>query len=345
MPYVEGESLYDGCSGSDSFLQRRRYASRSRWRARWLANEQGVVHRDIKPDNNLLSGDGVLVADFGVARAVSEMQSKLTATGMIVGTPTYMSPEQAASEPNLDGRSDIFALACVLYEMLAGEPPFKGPTPQMTLMLRLMQPARPLRPMVRVTEDVEAALLRALAKDGGALGDGRRFRRCAGGEHSHASTTAPPRPHLDRHRWSSRQHRRRRRCTHRRRATRLPPRVLQATLEAMASERNPFVLRLHVRSSPRSCSPPPLVAAAVLLWLVPGSGSGRSSPEAAPQFFLAAGNGRAAGVVCSTACSSRPERRGATWRARGSAMLRLRRGQPPSPRAAGRCSRPRSRRW
>jgi eukaryotic-like serine/threonine-protein kinase len=123
------------------------------------------VHRDIKPDNILLSGDDVLVADFGVARAVSEMASKLTATGMIVGTPTYMSPEQASGELNLDGRSDIFALACVLYEMLAGEPPFKGPTPQMTLMLRLMQPARPLRPMVNVTEQVESAILRGLAKD------------------------------------------------------------------------------------------------------------------------------------------------------------------------------------
>jgi serine/threonine protein kinase len=166
MPYVEGENLFDR-------LQRERQlpiAEALRIAlgvagALAYANEQGVVHRDIKPDNILLSGDNILVADFGVARAVSEMQSKLTATGMIVGTPTYMSPEQAAGELNLDGRSDIFALACVTYEMLSGEPPFKGPTPQMTLMLRLMQPARPLRPMVGVTEAVEAAILRALAKD------------------------------------------------------------------------------------------------------------------------------------------------------------------------------------
>jgi len=166
MAYVEGENLYDR-------LQRERQlpvAEALRIAiavagALAYASEQGVVHRDIKPDNILLSGDGVLVADFGVARAVSEMQSKLTATGMIVGTPTYMSPEQASGELNLDGRSDIFALACVIYEMLAGEPPFKGPTPQMTLMLRLMQPARPLRPMVNVTEEVESAILRALAKD------------------------------------------------------------------------------------------------------------------------------------------------------------------------------------
>ena len=166
MPYVEGENLFDRLQREQQLpvadALRIAVAVAS---ALAYANEQGVVHRDIKPENILLSGDEVLVADFGVARAVSEMASKLTATGMIVGTPTYMSPEQAAGEMNLDGRSDIFALACVIYEMLAGEPPFKGPTPQMTLMLRLMQPARPLRPMVNVTEDVEAAILRALAKD------------------------------------------------------------------------------------------------------------------------------------------------------------------------------------
>ena len=124
-----------------------------------------MVHRDIKPDNILLSGDQVLVADFGVARAVSEVAEKLTATGMIVGTPTYMSPEQASGDKAIDGRTDIFALGCVLYEMLAGEPPFKGPNPQATLMRRFMGPPRPLRPMVQIPEHVEAAIVRALAKD------------------------------------------------------------------------------------------------------------------------------------------------------------------------------------
>jgi serine/threonine-protein kinase len=90
---------------------------------------------------------------------------KLTATGMIVGTPTYMSPEQASGDKAIDGRSDIFALGCVLYEMLAGEPPFKGPNPQATLMRRFMGPPRPLRPMVQIPEHVEAAIVRSLEKD------------------------------------------------------------------------------------------------------------------------------------------------------------------------------------
>ena len=123
------------------------------------------MHRDIKPDNILLSGDQVLVADFGVARAVSEVAQKLTATGMLVGTPTYMSPEQATGDKAIDGRSDIFGLGCVLYEMLAGEPPFKGPNPQATLMRRFMGPPRPLRPMVTIPEHVETAIVRALAKE------------------------------------------------------------------------------------------------------------------------------------------------------------------------------------
>ena len=188
MPLVEGENVYERLTREHQFTPaealRIALATAS---ALTYAHAQGVVHRDIKPDNILLSGDQVLVADFGVARAVSEMAEKLTATGMIVGTPTYMSPEQASGDKAIDGRSDIFALGCVLYEMLAGEPPFKGPNPQATLMRRFMGPPRPLRPMISIPEHMEAAIVRSLAKDPAErFADGRRIREGAGGSRAGA---------------------------------------------------------------------------------------------------------------------------------------------------------------
>jgi serine/threonine-protein kinase len=134
-------------------------------RALDYAHHHGVVHRDIKPENLLLTTDGsTLVADFGIARALSEGEDRLTQTGMSVGTPAYMSPEQAAGDRSLDARSDIYSLGCVLYEMLAGEPPFSGPTAQAVMAKRLsgeVPRVREVRPSV--PETVEHTITRALA--------------------------------------------------------------------------------------------------------------------------------------------------------------------------------------
>src|SRR5919199_6735974 len=130
------------------------------------AHRQGIVHRDIKPENILLEDGHALVADFGIARAVSAMgEQKLTQTGVTLGTPTYMSPEQGMAERDLDGRSDVYSLGCVLYEMLAGSPPFTGPTAQAVIARHTLDEV-PSMTVVRgtVPEDVEDAVLRALAK-------------------------------------------------------------------------------------------------------------------------------------------------------------------------------------
>ena len=129
------------------------------------AHARGVVHRDIKPENILLFAGEPMIADFGIALALGRVgEERLTQTGFSLGTPAYMSPEQACAEPHLDGRSDIYSLGCVLYEMLAGEPPYTGPTPQAILAKRLSEPLPRLRTVREVPEALEQAIHRALGR-------------------------------------------------------------------------------------------------------------------------------------------------------------------------------------
>jgi eukaryotic-like serine/threonine-protein kinase len=130
------------------------------------AHERGIIHRDIKPENIILAADGVYVLDFGIARAIVESgMDRLTSTGIGVGTPAYMSPEQALGDRNLDARSDIYSIGCVLYEMIAGIPPFVGPTAQVIISRRFAASAPPLREVRDgVPESIESAVARALAR-------------------------------------------------------------------------------------------------------------------------------------------------------------------------------------
>ena len=166
MPFVEGESLRDRLAREkqlpvdDALRIAREVAD-----ALHYAHSYGVVHRDIKPANILLENGHAVVADFGIAQAVTAAGSEaLTETGLSLGTPLYMSPEQAAGD-TMDGRSDQYALGCVLYEMLGGEPPFTGRTVQAIMARRLTDPVPSLRTVREsVPVDVEQAINRALSK-------------------------------------------------------------------------------------------------------------------------------------------------------------------------------------
>jgi serine/threonine-protein kinase len=163
MPFVDGESLR-------SLIVRERQLpvdvavdiTREVARALQYAHDRGVVHRDIKPENILLQQGHAVVADFGIALSTDE---RLTATGMMMGTPAYVSPEQAAGERDVDARSDEYSLACVLYELLAGEPPFTGASAQTIIAKRFIDPvpsARRLRPGIPL--GVDRAIMKALSR-------------------------------------------------------------------------------------------------------------------------------------------------------------------------------------
>jgi eukaryotic-like serine/threonine-protein kinase len=167
MPFVEGESLRDRLrrAGQLPVDEAVRIACEVS-RALDYAHGRGIVHRDIKPENVLLHEGKAIVADFGICRAITHASDAdpITLAGMAVGTPQYMSPEQAAGEREIDGRSDIYSLACVLYEMLVGEPPFTGRTAQAVIAKRFagaVPSIRVVRPAVPI--EVEAAVLRGLA--------------------------------------------------------------------------------------------------------------------------------------------------------------------------------------
>jgi tetratricopeptide (TPR) repeat protein len=167
MPYVAGESLRQRLARETQLsLPDALQLTREVAEALDYAHGQGIIHRDIKPENILLSQGHALVADFGIARALEALgEEKLTATGVAVGTPSYMSPEQASGTDTLDGRADLYSLGCVCYELLAGGPPFTGASAQAIAARHAVEPVPPLR-VVRSTipEGVEAALTKVLAK-------------------------------------------------------------------------------------------------------------------------------------------------------------------------------------
>jgi serine/threonine-protein kinase len=167
MPFVEGATLRHRLTrerqlGLDEAVQ----IARNVADALTYAHSHGVVHRDIKPENILLTGGQSVVADFGIARAIDAAgTARLTETGLALGTPAYMSPEQASGARDPDGRSDIYSLACVVYEMLAGEPPFTGPTAQAVMARHAIDPVPPLRTLrPTIPPGVERVVEKALAK-------------------------------------------------------------------------------------------------------------------------------------------------------------------------------------
>lgn len=180
MPYVEGDSLEVRLAneGPLAVEESLRIAGEVA-EALDYAHRHGIVHRDIKPGNVLFSDGHALITDFGFARALNEARGRLTPAGLVVGTPAYMSPEQARGWEDLDGRADIYSLGCMLFEMLTGEPPFTARTPQAVFARHVGETPSSIR-VVRpeVSERVERAVMMALEKDRkDRPGSGEEFRK------------------------------------------------------------------------------------------------------------------------------------------------------------------------
>src|SRR3989441_593682 len=169
MPYVRGESLRQRLAREGRVpLKDALRIARELGAGLGYAHRGGFIHRDVKPENVLLADGHAVIADFGIARAICQScdGDNVTEVGLTIGTPEYMSPEQAAGDRDLDGRSDVYSLACVIYETLAGEPPFGGASARAVMAKHLSEPPPPLRARrPDAPAAVEQALARALGKD------------------------------------------------------------------------------------------------------------------------------------------------------------------------------------
>ncbi len=169
MPFIEGESLRakldrEGAQPVASVVRILREVTD----ALGYAHQNGVVHRDIKPDNILLSHQHAVVTDFGIGKALSEAgaAARITSTGVAIGTPAYMAPEQAAADPRIDHRADIYAVGVLAYELLAGEPPYRGPTAQAILAAKLTRPPAPITDLrAAVPAPLAALVMHCLERD------------------------------------------------------------------------------------------------------------------------------------------------------------------------------------
>ena len=204
MPYVEGESLRARLDRETQLpVAEALRLTREVTEALSYAHSRGVVHRDIKPDNILLDSGHAVVTDFGIAKALDEAGGeKLTATGLAIGTPRYMSPEQSLADAPVDARSDVYSLGCVLFEMLAGDAPYSGPTAQAIIAKRMAFPVPSVRVFREtVPERVDRAVTRALAKaPADRFSTADDFSDALGGTHE-APAQRTPATHARRMRW------------------------------------------------------------------------------------------------------------------------------------------------